>query len=147
MRIIQTFLVQGLQPRVVRDLMDRDKDIRSLQDLRNRFEYILVHIGTAHVENTSPVSPINNNKVNTGDNNRNKGNYPPRTANVSTPNSSPASDVGFNPPRPGVAASNRPHPGYVPKSPEAGGVRVNALSSRSSFPPPDTIQYDSSEVC
>ena len=37
MRIVQTFFVQGLQPRVVRDLMERDKDIRTLKDLRKRF--------------------------------------------------------------------------------------------------------------
>ena len=66
MRIIQTFFVQELQPRVVRDLMDRDKDIQNLKDLRKRFEFVLTRICTAHVENTLPAHNHNNNNNNRG---------------------------------------------------------------------------------
>ena len=77
MHIIQTFFVQGLQPRVVRDLMGRDKDIQSLKDLRKRFEFVLTRIRAAHVENTLPAHYNNN-----PNNNRGKSNPPPRSPPV-----------------------------------------------------------------
>ena len=55
--------------RVVRELMDREVDLRNLEALRKRFDYVLGRICQAHIEN-GPRINNNNNNNNPGHNNR-----------------------------------------------------------------------------
>ena len=124
--------------------MDRDKDIKSLQDLRKRFDFVLTRIRTAHVENAFHAQFINNHN----NNNRGKGNPPPKNPPVSP--ATPATGfqpAGSNPPRQGATGANAPRTGYAHKPPAAGGARINALSSRPTSPPPDNAGSPSHEVC
>ena len=130
MRLIQRLFVQGLQPRVVRELMDREVDLRSLEALRKRFDYVLGHIRQAHIEN----GPCINNNNNLGHNNRT------HNDNAKTPARTPPTlpVVGSTNPRPGEISATSPRPGYVPKYQAAGGAKVNAVSTRAKSPPPPT---------
>ena len=111
MTILQVFFVQGLQPRCVRELKDREKDISSLRDLRKRFEIILARIHTAHVENSTPNRSNNNNNKNLGNNNNNRA----RDSNSPHPSfvqahTLVAPALGAYPSRPSLPAGTPPLP-------------------------------------
>ena len=136
MKIVQIFFTQGLQPRCVRDLMDREKNISSFSALKSRFEIVMQRIRTAHMENPTVKPPNNNN--NNNNNNRGRGNNPPRFSFVPTPALPAPSALGNNSPRPGPPVIPSPRPQYPNRSQAAGGARVNAISTRSLSPPPSS---------
>ena len=71
-KLIQLFFVRGLQPRYIRNLMDRDKDIRSFSYLEARFDVVMTKIRQAHIDN--PAKLLNNNNAH---NNYNSPTRPP----------------------------------------------------------------------